>query len=65
MVEERPLIWDKTREDFKDRNKSKAAWQEIIDTFIHENLNEAEKAEIGFIAGALKMKRLKFSQELH
>ncbi|CAH1959736.1 unnamed protein product [Acanthoscelides obtectus] len=47
MVEERPVIWDKTREDFKDRNKTKAAWQEIIDTFIYENLNEAEKAEIG------------------
>ncbi|CAH1969848.1 unnamed protein product [Acanthoscelides obtectus] len=46
MVEERPVIWDKTREDFKDRNKTKAAWQEIIDTFIYENLNEAEKAEI-------------------
>ncbi|CAH1966079.1 unnamed protein product [Acanthoscelides obtectus] len=28
------------------RNKTKAAWQEIIDTFIYENLNEAEKAEI-------------------
>ncbi|CAH2018314.1 unnamed protein product [Acanthoscelides obtectus] len=28
------------------RNKTKAAWQEIMDTFIYENLNEAEKAEI-------------------
>lgn len=49
LVEERPVLWDKTTEEYKDKRRTFAAWREICtimkDDF--ETLPENEKNELG------------------
>ncbi|KAG5890350.1 hypothetical protein JTB14_032880 [Gonioctena quinquepunctata] len=48
-VEERPVIRDRISGVFKDRNKTKAAWENMCNIFIdnYQELAEKEKAERG------------------
>lgn len=49
LVEERPVIWDKTCEEYKFRNLKTAAWDEICSILIEnfKDLSIAEKNEKG------------------
>lgn len=49
LVEQRPCIWDKTVDDYKDRIKKTKAWTEVHQYLIEdfENLPEEEKVEAG------------------
>lgn len=49
LIEERPCIWDKTVEDYKNRVKRTEAWMEIYELLIENftKLQEPEKVELG------------------
>ena len=34
IVEKRPILWDKTSDLYKDRNKKRSAWDEVCNLFI-------------------------------
>lgn len=46
-IEEKPVIWDKTLENYKHRNETKAAWEEIYTMFIenYKEMSDSLKAE--------------------
>lgn len=44
LVEERPVIWDKTRETYKDRNETRNAWKEIFSE-LRPDFDELEATE--------------------
>ncbi|KAF5289598.1 hypothetical protein FQR65_LT11789 [Abscondita terminalis] len=44
LVEQRPVIWDKTRDAYKDRNETRNAWKEIF-VEIRPDFEELEAAE--------------------
>lgn len=49
LVEGRPVIWDKTTDDFKDRIKTRNAWEEIFVVLIpnYSTMSGSEKNEKG------------------
>lgn len=49
LVEERPVIWDKTLEIYKDRNLKTSAWREIcaILKADFKEMEEKERQEFG------------------
>lgn len=49
LIEERPCIWDKTIDDYKDRVKKTKAWTEVYQFLIEnfEDLRDEEKVEAG------------------
>jgi hypothetical protein len=52
LVEERPVLWDKTSEEYKDKNLTLAAWTEICAKLKEgfESLDEKGRNEIGKFA---------------
>lgn len=44
LVQERPVIWDKTSELYKNRDETKKAWQEIF-LAVKNNFEELEEGE--------------------
>lgn len=51
LIGQRPCIWDKTCEDYKDRVKKLNAWSEVCNFLIdnYENLEERDKLIVGKI----------------
>ena len=49
LVEMKPVLWDKTLEDYKSRNLTTNAWRDVCCGLYKEfeNLNEKEKNEFG------------------
>lgn len=49
LVEERPCIWDKFDDDYKDKTKKTRAWTEIYKFLVadFENLDSAEQVTAG------------------
>ncbi|XP_074041481.1 uncharacterized protein [Leptinotarsa decemlineata] len=49
FVEERPLLWDKSLEEYKDRNKNREAWSEICQELFEgfEEKSASEKKQLG------------------
>jgi len=43
MIEERPVIWDKTLDIYKDRNLTRNAWKEICLAFVEDFDDKSEK----------------------
>lgn len=43
MIEERPVIWDKTLEMYKDRNLTRSAWKEICLAFVEDFDDKSDK----------------------
>lgn len=50
LVEQRPCIWDKTANEYKDRNKKNEAWMNVYNHLTQDfhTLPEAEKLEAGY-----------------
>ena len=48
-VQEKPMLWDKTLEDYKDRNLTKKCWQEVCEKLNpeFENVDDRKKEEFG------------------
>ncbi|XP_063374287.1 uncharacterized protein LOC134661985, partial [Cydia amplana] len=50
LVEERPVLWDKTIEEYKDKDKKNSAWKEvcrsIFPTFDEQTNKEKTKIDI-------------------
>ncbi|KAG8270064.1 hypothetical protein J6590_093485 [Homalodisca vitripennis] len=48
FVEERPLLWDKSIEEYKDRNKNREAWREICHALFpgFEDKSASEKKQL-------------------
>lgn len=44
LVEERPAIWDKTLDSYKDKKLKESAWREICVT-LKENFEELEQKQ--------------------
>jgi hypothetical protein len=49
LVEERPVLWDKTLDAYKDRNVTKSRWKEVCLELKNdfEDLGEKDSIEIG------------------
>lgn len=49
LVEQRPVLWDKTSEEYKNRNKTLEGWKEICRILKdgYNELSEKEQNEIG------------------
>lgn len=49
FVEERPLLWDKSLKEYKDRNKNREAWREICQAIFpeFEEKSASEKKQLG------------------
>lgn len=49
LVQERPVLWDKTEDIYKDRNATKNAWKEVCVQLKHdfEELKDREKNTFG------------------
>lgn len=44
LVQERPVLWDKTIDAFKDRNATRSAWREVCLQF-RNNFDELEDSK--------------------
>lgn len=49
LVEQRPVLWDKTAEDYKNRNKTLEGWKQVCRILKdnYDELSEKEQNEIG------------------
>lgn len=48
-VEQRPCLWDKRRDDYKDKGLKEKSWREVCNTLYEnfEDINEHEQRRIG------------------
>lgn len=49
LVEERPVLWDKTIDDFKNKNLKTEGWKDVCRNIFHDfdDKNDKEKTRLG------------------